>query len=122
MSLKMYPVLQSILELSGTFYLFAGCMTVSLPLVYYLLPETKDLGLEMIQVSEGRRKERTKERREQKFDLNRQSFPQNYFTPVKTVFYVDFAEYEDREETLKLNGKIGHNDEEEEAVDMTTRL
>ena len=36
-----------------------------MPVVYYILPETKDLGLEVIQ---------------------------HYFTPTKTVFYIDLEE------------------------------
>ncbi len=49
-SLKLYPVLQAALNVYGTFLLFAICMAASLPFVYCMLPETKDLGLEMIQV------------------------------------------------------------------------
>ena len=62
LGLKMYPVLEHWLSVSGTFYLFGCVVAFSLPIVYCILPETKDMGLEMIQ---------------------------NYFTPSKTVFYVD---------------------------------
>ena len=62
LGLKMYPVLEHWFSVSGTFYLFAGVLAFSLPVVYCILPETKDMGLEMIQ---------------------------NYFTPSRTVFYVD---------------------------------
>ena len=65
-SLKLYPALQSsAIGLPGTFYLFAACMAASVPAVYCMLPETKDLGLEMIQ---------------------------GYFTPARTVFYVESHE------------------------------
>lgn len=49
----------------GTFYMFAGILIVSLPVVYFTLPETKDLGLELIQY---------------------------YFTEPKTIFYVEMSE------------------------------
>ena len=49
----------------GAFYFFGGIVTLALPIVYFVLPETKDLSLEIIQ---------------------------NYFTPVKTIFYVDINE------------------------------
>ena len=62
LGLKMYPILEDLLSVSGTFYLFAAILAFSLPIVYCILPETKDMGLEMIQ---------------------------NYFTPSRTVFYVD---------------------------------
>ena len=65
LGLKLYPALQSspaLGGLPGTFLLFAGCMAASVPVVYCTLPETKDLGLEMIQA---------------------------YFTPARTVFYVE---------------------------------
>ena len=62
LALKLFPLLQSQLNLHGTFFLFSGILLIALPIVYCILPETKDMGLEMIQ---------------------------NYFTPNKTVFYVD---------------------------------
>ena len=65
LGLKLFPALQAspaIGGLPGTFLLFAGCMAASVPVVYCTLPETKDLGLEMIQA---------------------------YFTPARTVFYVE---------------------------------
>jgi len=58
----MYPVLERVIFVSGTFYVFAAVLAFSLPVIYCILPETKDMGLEMIQ---------------------------NYFTPSRTVFYVD---------------------------------
>ena len=61
-ALKLFPILQNQLNLHGTFFLFSGILLIALPIVYCILPETKDMGLEMIQ---------------------------NYFTPNKTVFYVD---------------------------------
>ena len=60
--LKMYPIFESTLTVPGTFFLFSAMMILCLPIVYCILPETKDMGLEMIQ---------------------------SYFTPNKTVFYVD---------------------------------
>lgn len=50
---------------SGTFYMFSVILSLSLPVVYFVLPETKDMGLEMIQ---------------------------KYFMPAKTVFYVDYKD------------------------------
>jgi hypothetical protein len=60
--LKLYPMFESHLKVHGTFFLFSGVLCFSLPVVYWILPETKDMGLEMIQT---------------------------FFTPNKTVFYVD---------------------------------
>ncbi len=60
--LKSYPLLEASLNLYGTFYLFAGIIVAAFPLVYLLLPETKDLSLETIQ---------------------------RYFTSATTTFYVD---------------------------------
>ena len=62
LALKMYPIFENTFAIHGTFYIYSGILLLSLPLVYYILPETKDMGLEMIQ---------------------------SYFTPNKTVFYVD---------------------------------
>ena len=62
LSIKFYPAMQEKLTLSGAFFLFAAILFVSLPIVFWTLPETKDLGLEQIR---------------------------NYFTPVKTIFYID---------------------------------
>ena len=74
LGLKMYPILEDWLSIYGTFYLFAAVLAFSLPIVYCILPETKDMGLEMIQ---------------------------NYFTPSRTVFYVDLeAEAEKSGEKL----------------------
>eukprot|EP00095_Tigriopus_kingsejongensis_P009111 maker-scaffold150_size309978-snap-gene-2.13 protein:Tk09111 transcript:maker-scaffold150_size309978-snap-gene-2.13-mRNA-1 annotation:"sugar transporter 12" len=60
--LKVYPWLEIQLDIHGTFYLFSIILTLSAPFVYWLLPETKDLSLEVIQ---------------------------HYFKPYKTIFYVD---------------------------------
>ena len=64
-SLKLYPYCESLFGVQGTFYSFAVLLLLALPLVYWILPETKDMGLEMIQ---------------------------NFFMPNKTVFYVDNIE------------------------------
>ena len=58
----MFPVMEATLQIYGTFYAFALVILLFAPLVYYILPETKDLGLEDIQ---------------------------RYFLPAKTIFYVD---------------------------------
>ena len=60
--LKSFPVLEYYLTFHGTFFLFASILLLSLPIVYYILPETKDIALEMVQ---------------------------NYFKKEKTVFYID---------------------------------
>jgi len=60
--LKLYPIFEQYLTIPGTFLFFSAILIFCLPIVYWILPETKDLGLEMIQ---------------------------SYFIPSKTVFYVD---------------------------------
>merc|ERR1712241_898113 len=60
--LKLYPIFEQYLTIPGTFLFFSAILIFCLPIVYCILPETKDLGLEMIQ---------------------------SYFMPTKTVFYVD---------------------------------
>ena len=77
----MYPILEDLLSVSGTFYLFAAILAFSLPIVYCILPETKDMGLEMIQ---------------------------NYFTPSRTVFYVDL-ETENEKSDAQLMPKLPEN-------------
>jgi hypothetical protein len=52
----------SILHVYGTFFLFGGIIITAMPLVYFILPETKDVSLELVQ---------------------------SFFTPLKTVFYID---------------------------------
>lgn len=81
LGLKMYPILEDLLSVSGTFYLFAAILAFSLPIVYCILPETKDMGLEMIQ---------------------------NYFTPSRTVFYVDL-ETENEKSDAQLMPKLPEN-------------
>merc|ERR1719219_1005283 len=78
-SLKMYPLFESALGVHGTFYLFSGVLLLSLPLVYWILPETKDIGLEMIQT---------------------------YFTPTKTIFYVESPQDLVKEETKIVKNDI----------------
>ena len=58
----MFPWLESVLGLYGAFYLFGGVMIICTPVVYCILPETKDISLEMVKY---------------------------YFTSNKTVFYID---------------------------------
>ena len=66
---QLYPILQkSTLQEFGTFYFYGSFLLVSLPFVYLLLPETKDLSLESIQY---------------------------YFKPRKTIFYIDLEKDED---------------------------
>ena len=62
LSLKFFPLMEEKLALYGTFFLFAAILTISLPVVYFTLPETKDLGLELIRY---------------------------YVTPPQTIFYID---------------------------------
>ena len=62
LSLKMFPWLDDELGLSGVFYIFCGVITLCTPVVYFVLPETKGMSLEMVQY---------------------------YFTPQITRFYVD---------------------------------
>lgn len=70
--LKLYPIMiTSQLDVFGTFYLLASVLTFFIPIIYVILPETKDLRLEQLQY---------------------------YFTPPKTIFYVDI-------ESLKTNEK-----------------
>jgi len=73
-SLKVYPILSANLGVHGTFFLFSVVLLLSLPIVYCILPETKDLGLEMIQT---------------------------YFMPNRTVFYVDLTDPNMKTETKK---------------------
>jgi len=73
-SLKVYPILSANLGVHGTFFLFSVVLLLSLPIVYCILPETKDMGLEMIP---------------------------SYFTPNKTIFYVDLTEPNSKPEQQK---------------------
>ena len=61
-SLKMFTWLESVLGLHGTFYLFGAVLISCTPVIYFILPETKDISLEMVE---------------------------HYFTPNRTIFYVD---------------------------------
>ena len=47
-SLKLFPLLQENLNLSGTFYLYFGVLVFGLPLVMWILPETKDVPIACI--------------------------------------------------------------------------
>lgn len=49
--LYFFPIIEQSLELYGTFYLFAGALLVASPVIYFILPETKGLKLEKIQVN-----------------------------------------------------------------------
>ena len=44
-SLKLFPLLESSLHLSGSFYLYCGVLMCGLPLIMLVLPETKDLSI-----------------------------------------------------------------------------
>ena len=46
---KSFPELEKNLYLYGTFFTFSIMMLFFLPVVYFILPETKDISLEMIQ-------------------------------------------------------------------------
>lgn len=47
-SLKLFPVLASALELSGAFYLYGIIVLAGLPIVMWVMPETKDLSIHQI--------------------------------------------------------------------------
>jgi hypothetical protein len=66
--LKSFPVLEKFLNFYGTFYFFASLLLLSIPIVYLILPETKDVALEDVQ---------------------------HFFTKPKTIFYIDL-EYEEQ--------------------------
>ena len=61
-SLKMFPTLENTIGIHGTFYSFSAVMILCTPVIYCVLPETKDMSLEMVE---------------------------NYFLPNRTRFYVD---------------------------------
>ena len=65
-SLKMFPWIEDMIGLHGSFYLFSAVIIVSTPVIYCIVPETKDLSLEMVE---------------------------NYFIPKRTKFYVDLVRY-----------------------------
>ena len=44
-SLKLFPLLESGLQLSGTFLLYSGVLAAGLPLVMWTMPETKDVNI-----------------------------------------------------------------------------
>merc|ERR1719188_2199144 len=44
-----FPIIEHSIHLYGTFYSFAGALLVAMPVVYFILPETKGLKLEEIQ-------------------------------------------------------------------------
>ena len=44
-SLKLFPLLESSLHLSGSFYIYCGVVMCGLPLIMLVLPETKDLSI-----------------------------------------------------------------------------
>ena len=47
-SLKLFPLLEAGLHLSGAFYLYCGVVLAGLPLVMWILPETKDVPISQI--------------------------------------------------------------------------
>jgi len=49
LSLKLYPVFEENIHVFGTFIMFSSLLFLFSPLVYWILPETKDVRLEMIQ-------------------------------------------------------------------------
>jgi len=49
LSLKLYPALETNLTAAGTFFIFSVVLLILSPIIYFILPETKDVGLEMIQ-------------------------------------------------------------------------
>jgi len=48
-TLKLYPALEANMHVFGTFFMFSAVLLIFSPIVYAILPETKDVGLEMIQ-------------------------------------------------------------------------
>jgi len=48
-SLKLFPLVETGLTLPGTFLAFALILTLSFPVIFFILPETKDLSLDLIQ-------------------------------------------------------------------------
>ena len=44
-TLKVFPILEKSLHLSGSFYLYCGVVLFGLPIVMIILPETKDLSI-----------------------------------------------------------------------------
>jgi len=65
-NLKLYNnLLEPRVGIGGAYYLYTAVIAASFPVVYFILPETKDLGLEVIQ---------------------------DYFKPQRTIFYVDCLE------------------------------
>lgn len=62
----MFPWIEHMIGLHGTFYLFSAVMIVCTPVIYCIVPETKDMSLEMVE---------------------------NYFLPKRTRFYVDLVRY-----------------------------
>ena len=79
----MYPIFETSLSVPGTFFLFSAILLLCLPIVYCILPETKDMGLEMIQT---------------------------YFTPNKTIFYVDLPVKNTNTSTKKDTIVSNHNE------------
>jgi len=64
LSVKLFPLLESYFSLYGTFFMFSFFIIIFTPVIYFILPETKDLSLEMIQ---------------------------QYFTPQETVWYTNLG-------------------------------
>ena len=48
--LYLFPIVEELLQLYGVFYSFACILLLAIPLVYKILPETKGLRLDEIQV------------------------------------------------------------------------
>ena len=47
--LYFFPIIEQSLQLYGTFFSFAGALLMALPVIYFILPETRGLKLEEIQ-------------------------------------------------------------------------
>ena len=62
----MFPTLENTIGIHGTFYSFSAVMILCTPVIYCVVPETKDMSLEMVE---------------------------NYFLPNRTRFYVDLIRY-----------------------------
>ena len=44
-SLKLFPIMEKQLHLSGSFYLYSSILTFSLPIIMFFMPETKNLSI-----------------------------------------------------------------------------
>ena len=74
LSLKIYPVIEQSIQLYGTFYLYSGTVLLLLPVIYLVLPETRNQPLASInkQFSDNQLDQMDKKG---KMDMNENTFP-----------------------------------------------